>query len=147
MIRISIASDHAGFALKLTLKSWLTNNHHTVYDYGCHSNELVDYPDYVKDVIEDVKDSVCDYGVLVCGSGVGMSIAANRYSDVRAALCYNAEVARLAREHNDARIICLGSLFADVQVAQEVLRAFFNAEFMGGRHEIRVKKIEIKGGK
>ncbi|MBQ4874937.1 MAG: ribose 5-phosphate isomerase B [Rickettsiaceae bacterium H1] len=142
MIRIAIASDHAGFSLKKALKDWLTENHYTIYDYGCHSNEIVDYPDYVYDVLDDTISLRSDYGVLICGSGVGMSIAANRYPKTRAALCYSARLAKLAREHNNANIICLGSVFTSVRLAQEILKTFFTAKFTGGRHELRVKKLE-----
>lgn len=147
MIRIAVASDHAGFSLKSALKDWLTQNHYTVYDYGCYSNEIVDYPDCVRDVVQDVQGAVSNCGVLICGSGIGMSMAANRCKNIRAALCYNKEVAKLAREHNDANVICLGAVLTSVQSAQEMLKIFFNTKFAGGRHESRVKKLDCMGVK
>ena len=142
MIKVSISSDHAGFSLRMAIKGWLTENHYTIFDYGCSANEIVDYPDYVKGVLNDTRDAISDYGILICGSGIGMSIAANRYANIRAALCYNTEIARLAREHNNANVICLGAIFTSISLAREMLKAFLNTEFTGGRHKIRVQKLE-----
>ncbi len=145
MIKVAIASDHAGFSLKESLKDWLSNNHYVVSDYGCHNNEIVDYPDYAKDVVDNIKSSISDCGVLICGSGIGMSIAANRYIGICAALCHNEDTARLSREHNNANIICLGALFVSVKSAQRMLKVFFNSNFTGGRHTTRVKKLDNLG--
>ncbi len=146
MVKVTIASDHAGFILKNTIKDWLISNQHSVHDKGCDRNEVVDYPDYVHGVVHDVRNKIADYGILICGSGAGMSITANRYSNIRAVLCYNTEIARLAREHNNANIICLGAIFTGVKDAQEILNSFLHSNFTGGRHESRLEKLEsLKG--
>ena len=147
MLKVAIASDHAGFSLKVVLKDWLNRNHYTVFDHGCHNNEIVDYPDLVKDVICDVKDEIVDCGILICGSGIGMNIAANRFRGIRAALCHNIEAARLARDHNKANVICLGSVITDPPSTLEILKVFFKTQFSGGRHELRIKKLDNLGDK
>ncbi len=146
MLRVAIASDHAGFSLKMVVKEWMTRNHYTIFDNGCHNNEIVDYPDFVKGVISDIKDNIVDYGVLICGSGIGMSMAANRFVGIRAALCHTVDAARLARDHNNANVICLGSVLTEPALTLEILKAFFKTEFSEGRHTLRTQKLDQLGG-
>lgn len=138
-MRIAIASDHAGYSLKEEIKKHLTDKYEIV-DFGTNSTESVDYPDYAKAVARDVQNNG-SLGILVCYTGVGMSITANKYHGVRAALVFNAENAALAREHNNANIICLGSKDVSVVDAIKFVDIFLNTDFLGGRHLRRVNKI------
>ena len=139
-MRIALASDHAGFELKEAAKKWLDADE--LIDEGTNSIDSVDYPDYAAKVARDVQEKKADYGVLVCGSGIGMSIAANRFKGVRAALCRSIEDARLAREHNDANVLVLGGRVTREGDAKKIVEAFFSTEFSGaGRHSRRVKKM------
>ena len=140
-MRIAIAADHAGFALKQALRDLLAADGHEVNDFGTQSTESTDYPDYASLVAHEVADGRADRGVLVCSTGIGMSIAANKVEGVRAALVTNAATARLTRQHNDANIIALGANFIDVEAATPMLDAFLNTDFEGGRHARRVAKI------
>ena len=140
-MRIAIAADHAGFALKQALRDLLAAEGHEVNDFGTQSTESTDYPDYASLVAHEVADGRADRGVLVCSTGIGMSIAANKVEGVRAALVTNAAAARLTRQHNDANIIALGANFIDVEAAAPMLDAFLNTDFEGGRHARRVAKI------
>ena len=140
-MRIAIAADHAGFALKQALRDLLVADGHEVNDFGTQSTESTDYPDYASLVAHEVADGRADRGVLVCSTGIGMSIAANKVEGVRAALVTNAAAARLTRQHNDANIIALGANFIDVEAAAPMLDAFLNTDFEGGRHARRVAKI------
>lgn len=140
-MRIAIAADHAGFALKQALRDLLAADGHEVNDFGTQSTESTDYPDYASLVAHEVADGRADRGVLVCSTGIGMSIAANKVEGVRAALVTNAAAARLTRQHNDANIIALGANFIDVEAAAPMLDAFLNTDFEGGRHARRVAKI------
>lgn len=134
-----IACDHAGVELKNLIKDqfdleWV--------DFGTNSKEPVDFPDYADKVCEKFKDNPQDaIGVLICGSGQGMAIRANKFHNVRAALCWNVEVATLARQHNDANVLCIGARFLSTDVALKITRAFLTTEFEGGRHQIRVDKM------
>jgi ribose 5-phosphate isomerase B len=140
--RLAIASDHAGLALKESLKGTLTRLGVGFVDLGTHSEASTDYPDYAHAVASGVADGRFSLGVLVCGSGIGMSMAANRHRGVRAALCTDPYCARMARQHNDANVICLGSRVVGVGLAEEILQAFLSGEFEAGRHIGRVAKIE-----
>lgn len=140
-MKISIASDHGGFELKSELVEYLTNKGYTVLDRGCPNTERVDYPDYAKFVCEDVQQQVCDYGILVCVTGIGMSIYANKFKGIRAALVTNLESASLTRKHNNSNIICLSGKFTKVEDAYKYVEDFISNEFEGGRHEGRVNKI------
>ncbi|MGN7619243.1 MAG: ribose 5-phosphate isomerase B [Ehrlichia sp.] len=143
MQKIFISSDHAGLELRLAIRLYLESLCYVVEDYGCIDHDVpVDYPDYVQDVVRQVI-STLGFGVLICGTGVGMSIVANRYKKIRAALCYNPEVARLAREHNDANVLCLGARYVSLQEAQSIAHRFLNTKFSGGRHIQRVEKIDL----
>jgi ribose 5-phosphate isomerase B len=138
---IAVASDHAGFDLKQILSRELADLGFKVLDLGTHSSDSVDYPDYGKAMGEAIADGRVARGVVVCGSGIGISIAANRNPKVRAALCWNETSARLSRQHNDANVLALGARLVDEKVAKECLRAFFSTEFEGGRHARRVAKL------
>ncbi|AWW50821.1 bifunctional 2-polyprenyl-6-hydroxyphenol methylase/3-demethylubiquinol 3-O-methyltransferase UbiG [Wolbachia endosymbiont of Folsomia candida] len=140
---ISIASDHAGFELKSEIKSYLKILGYTVLDCGCNSKtKHVDYPDYVTSVAKDIINKKADYGILICGTGAGMSIAANRFESIRAALCYNIEIAKLSREHNDANVLCLGARFTDNKLSKEIVKQFLETEFSKEiRHKERINKL------
>jgi ribose 5-phosphate isomerase B len=141
MSRIAVGADHAGFRLKQLLADRLRALGHEVFDHGTMSEERVDYPDYAVAVARSVSNGEAEIGVLVCGSGVGVSIAANKVAGIRAATVHDFTSARLAREHNDANVICLGARFLGEQVAIDALDAFLGASFEGGRHIDRVAKI------
>ena len=140
-MNISIASDHAGFELKQFIISKLTNINWQ--DEGCYSVESVDYPDFAHKVANHISEHPNEKGVLICGSGNGMQMAANKHPNVRAALCWNKEIASLARTHNDANILVMPARFISKEEAMEIITAFFGASFEGGRHENRVNKINL----
>ena len=140
-MKIAIGADHAGFGLKNQLGDVLRQSGHEVCDFGTNSAESSDYPDYASRVGRAVASGTVERGVLVCGSGVGMSIAANKVHGVRAALGVNLEEVRLARAHNDLNVLTLGSRFTDPAKARELVRTFLEVPFEGGRHERRVAKI------
>lgn len=142
-LRIAIASDHAGFELKEFLAAYLVERDDiTLVNLGPSSADRCDYPDYAADLARTVRSGECDRGVLVCGSGIGVSIAANRFPGIRAALAHNATTARLSREHNDANVLCLGSRLIGDVIAKEAVDAFIGGTFEGGRHADRLAKIE-----
>ena len=145
MLRIAIGSDHAGFNLKQRLASDLIDLGHKVIDLGSHSTDRVDYPDYGEAVGRAVVSGDADTGVCVCGSGIGIAMAANKVGGVRAVTVHDAITARLAREHNDANVICFGERLIAEEVATEALRAWLDAEFEGGRHVGRVAKLDAIG--
>jgi ribose 5-phosphate isomerase B len=141
-MRIAIGSDHAGFAQKEQLKEYLADGGHQVSDLGTSSaDESVDYPDFALAVAREVAEGDADYGVLVCGTGMGMAIAANKVDGVRAVNVTDPEFARLARQHNDANVIAVSGRFVPVQVNREIVEAFVATAFEGGRHQSRVDKI------
>ncbi|WP_323732803.1 ribose 5-phosphate isomerase B [Candidatus Bandiella euplotis] len=135
--KIGIASDHAGYELKRELLCYLEE---TVVDYGTYNDEPVDYPDLAAELVKDIELGQINYGILICGSGIGMSICANRNKFARAALCYSMEAAKLAREHNDANILVLGARFTPFEDSKNILDIFLNTKFDGGRHLRRIKK-------
>jgi ribose 5-phosphate isomerase B len=137
-----IASDHAGFELKEKLETWLRDQGYAVTDLGTESTESTDYPDYAHPVAERVEQGTARRGVLLCGTGLGMSYAANRHPGVRAAVAWSPEVARLAREHNDANILVLPARFLSEADGVEILKTWLETPFEGGRHGRRVAKIE-----
>jgi len=139
---IGLGADHAGFALKDRLKAELERDGHTVTDIGTNSADSTDYPDYAHGMAILLTAKNLDLGVLVCGSGVGMSIAANRHAGVRAVVCSEPFSARMARAHNDANVLCLGARVVGEGLAIDILNAFVAARFEGGRHQRRVSKIE-----
>ncbi len=140
-MKIAIGADHAGFFLKEELKKALESRGIEYVDFGTFSDESVDYPDFAAAVAEEVSAGDFDRGVLICGSGIGVSITANKVPGVRAALCFDAECARLSRLHNDANVLALGARFLDVRRAKEILAVWLESEFEGGRHARRVDKI------
>ena len=139
---IAIATDHAGFELKESLKKELESYGLDVVNLGTDSKDSVDYPDYGYKLAETVAEGKAKFGVAICGSGIGISIALNRNDKVRAALCQNAEMAGLARQHNDANVLVLGARFISEEDAKNCLKTFLNTEFEGGRHQKRVEKLK-----
>ncbi len=138
---IAIASDHAGFELKELLKNTLLQQGYAVDDLGAHGTQSVDYPDYAHALAGIIEKTPHAKGVLICGSGIGMSIAANRHKGVRAALCQTAEAAKLSRQHNDANVLCLGARLVSAEVAKDALAQFLSTGFEGGRHAARIAKL------
>ena len=139
--KICIASDHAGFNLKNYIKDLLINRNISVIDLGPINNNSVDYPDYAKKVSKRIRAGKSDLGILVCGSGTGMAISANKTKGIRAAVCYNLKSTRLSRQHNNANIISLGSRLTSKKIAFKLVSIFLKTKFEGGRHLRRVKKI------
>ena len=139
--KICIASDHAGFNLKDYIKDLLIYNNISVIDLGTADKSSVDYPDYAKKVSNRIKSGKSDLGILVCGSGTGMAISANKTKGIRAAVCYNLKSTRLSRQHNNANIISLGSRLTNKKTAFKLVSTFLKTKFEGGRHLRRVKKI------
>ena len=140
-MKIAIGTDHAGFEFKEIIKKYLESKGHEVLDEGTFNDERCDYPDYAKKVGESVTGGKSETGVLVCGSGIGMSMAANKITGVRAALCHDLYTARMCREHNDANVIVLPSRLIATAIAEEMLDLYLSTPFGGGRHEGRVTKI------
>jgi ribose 5-phosphate isomerase B len=141
-----IGSDHAGFDLKEQIKEFLSEkNKYTIKDAGTFSNDSVDYPIVAHRVAKDISEKRYETGILICGSGIGMSIAANRYSNVRAALCHNLYTVQLSRRHNDANILVLGGRILGVGIALEMVGMFLNTDFEGGRHQKRLDQIDTCG--
>lgn len=140
-MKIALASDHAGFEVKEKLKPLLKELGVEVEDFGTTSETSVDYPDYAKKVADAVAHGEAEQGILVCGSGIGMEISANKVDGIRAALAWNEETARLAREHNDANILAIGARTTPKEEIPNIIRAWFDAKFQGGRHIQRVEKI------
>ena len=138
---IAMAADHAGYPLKESLKADLVARGCDILDLGTNSVDSVDYPDYAAKLAQALKDARAERGVLICGTGIGISIAANRYSHVRAALCAEPVAARLARQHNDANVLVLGARLIGSEVARDCLAVFLDTEFEGGRHSGRVAKL------
>jgi RpiB/LacA/LacB family sugar-phosphate isomerase len=141
MKKIALGADHAGYALKEEIKKALKEGGILVEDLGTRSTDPVDYTDIAQAVAEAVAAGRADGGVLVCGTGIGMGIAANKIPGVRAAVCHDDETARLAREHNDANVLCLGGRLHDAAMATRMVKAWLEATFAGGRHARRVEKI------
>lgn len=138
---IAIGADHAGFAYKESVKEWLLQKGFQVKDFGTHSAESVDYPDFAHPVALSVESGESKKGILICGSGNGVAMTANKHAQIRAALCWNEEISRLARLHNDANIICLPARFVSIDEALKMVETFLKTDFEGGRHENRVKKM------
>jgi ribose 5-phosphate isomerase B len=140
--RIVMGSDHAGFDLKEELERELAARGHAVTDLGTHDLTSTDYPDYAHPVARAVMEGEADLGVLVCGTGIGMAMAANRHRGVRAAVCSEPFSARMARAHNDANVLCIGARVVGPGLALEILEAFLGADYEGGRHDRRIGKID-----
>ncbi len=146
MTIIAVGSDHAGYALKEQLADELRDLGHEVQDLGVHSNDRVDYPDFGAAVGRAVAGGDAELGLCVCGSGIGIAMAANKIPGVRAATVHDATSARLSRQHNDANVLCLGERLTEPEVASEALRAWLDAEFEGGRHVGRIDKLSALDG-
>ena len=140
-MRIAVGSDHAGYQLKQQLADHLRDAGHDVEDLGTHSEESVDYPDFGAQVARAVVNGKADYGLCVCGTGIGIGIAANKVRGARAAIVHDATSARMARQHNDANVVCIGARVTGPQAAADALDAFLGAEFEGGRHQRRIDLI------
>lgn len=141
MPTLAIGSDHAGFEYKQALKKWLEKNGYTVKDFGAHSTDSADYPDFAHPVAEAVEAKKSDLGILLCGSANGVAITANKHQGIRAALCWTEEVAELARQHNNANVVCIPARFVSYELAEKILDRFLHSSFEGGRHQRRVDKI------
>jgi len=137
-VKVAIGCDHGGIDLKNTVLSVLTELGHEIDDQGCSSTDSVDYPDFAKSVSSLVQEGKCRCGILICGTGIGMSMAANRRPGIRAALCHEMFSAKMSREHNDANILCLGARVIGPGLATEIVRTWMTSDFAGGRHQLRI---------
>lgn len=140
-MKIAIGCDHAAFPLKEKLKGYLLSKGYEIKDFGCYSEERADYPDFAHMVAKGVDSKQFDFGLLMCGSGNGISMAANKHKGIRAALCWMPEIAELARQHNDANVLTLPARYINEEEAKKCIDVFFATAFEGGRHADRVKKI------
>ena len=146
-MKLAIASDHAGFAYKNELLEWLKSQGHNIMDFGTDSDKSCDYPDYAYPAAEAVLSNIVKYAILICGTGIGVSITANKLKGIRAADCVNVEMARLSRSHNNANVLTFGSRLISIELAKEIITTFLNTEFEGGRHKNRVEKIHLLTGR
>lgn len=140
-MRIAIGSDHAGFAMKQAIVGLLSELGHNHEDFGCFNSNSVDYPDIARPVAEAVSQKKFDHGILICSTGIGMSIVANKVPGIRAAVCHDTFSARRAREHNNANVLCLGEWVIGQGLMREIVTTYLSADFVGGRHARRVEKI------
>lgn len=138
---IALGSDHAGYEMKLKVRTYLLNLGHTVADFGTHTSDSMDYPDVAHPVASSVENKECEFGILLCGSANGVAMTANKHADIRAAICWKDELAALARQHNDANILCLPARYISEQEAEKMVSTFLTTAFEGGRHANRVNKI------
>lgn len=142
---LAIASDHAGFEMKENIRKTLESDGHKVEDFGCYSEESCDYPDYAHRLCKVVLSGKCERGILICGTGLGMSYSANRHTGIRAALCLNTEMAKMSRAHNDANVLVLGARLIDFSAVIDILQVWLETPFDGGRHLRRIRKIDCIG--
>lgn len=140
-MKIVLAADHGGFELKEIIKKSLLQAGREIVDVGCMSSASVDYPDYADKAVSSILTGDCERGILVCGTGIGMSIAANRHREIRAANCFDIHTAKLSREHNNANILCLGARVLKTDQAIQMVMAWLETDFSGGRHQKRVAKF------
>lgn len=140
-MNISIGNDHAGTIYKLELLSYLTTKGHTIINHGTNDKDSMDYPDTIHPVAEDVSNNKSDIGIIICGSGNGANMTANKHKSIRSALCWNSHIAALARQHNDANILSLPARFISLEEAKEIIDIFLSTKFEGGRHQRRIDKI------
>ncbi|MHB1351350.1 MAG: ribose 5-phosphate isomerase B [Desulfobulbaceae bacterium] len=140
-MKVSVGSDHGGFDLKELVLAFLQDSGYEVVDVGCHSPTSCDYPDFAREVCEQVRSGACERGILICGTGIGMSIAANRHREIRAALCHEGFSARMSREHNNANVLCLGARVTGPELALDIVRQWMATEFSGGRHQRRLDML------
>ena len=141
-MKISIGNDHAGTNYKLELLSYLTTQGHTVINHGTNDEDSMDYPDTIHPVADDVSNHKSDIGIIICGSGNGANMTANKHKSIRSALCWNTHIATLARQHNDANILSLPARFISLEEAKEIVDHFLSTDFEGGRHQRRIDKID-----
>ena len=139
--KIVIGSDHAGYEYKEAIKLYLAKNNIEIIDVGTDSLESCDYPDYAHAAAREIENGNVEYGILLCGSAIGVSVTANKHQQIRAALCWENEIAKLSRQHNNANMICLPSRFVSLDDALEMIHTFLTTDFEGGRHQKRVEKI------
>lgn len=144
MKKVALAADHAGFLIKEKIKSYLIKNGYEVKDYGTFSEESVDYPDFAHPLAYGIEKKLHDVGITVCGSGNGINMTANKHQGIRSALCWNEEISRLARAHNDANVCAIPGRFVSESEAELIVKTFLNTDFEGGRHSKRVDKIDQK---
>jgi len=137
-VKVAIGSDHGGFDMKEIVASFLRDLGHEVEDAGCYSKDSVDYPVIADKVCKLIQDGTCQQGILICGTGIGISIAANRHRDIRAALCHEAYTARMSRQHNNANILCFGGRVLGIEIALDVVGTWVETAFEGGRHQRRI---------
>jgi len=140
-MKIAIGNDHAGTGYKRTIMESLKNEGHSIINFGTDSEESVDYPDFVHPVAKAVSNNEVDFGIIICGSGNGANMTANKHQKIRSALCWTKEITQLAREHNDANILSIPARFTSEPQALEMVKTFLNTDFQGGRHQKRVEKI------
>lgn len=138
---LSIGCDHAGYEYKEAIKALLSEKGHEVLDFGAHTPDSVDYPDFVHPTADAVESGKSQLGIVICGSGNGVAMTANKHQGIRAALCWNEDLAALARQHNNANILAIPARFIDLDLAKAMVNIFISTEFEGGRHQRRVKKI------
>jgi len=141
---IVLGCDHAGYELKEFLKNWLQDMGYEIRDYGTFSIESVDYPDFIHPAAKSVSENEADMAIVICGSGNGAAMTANKYGNVRAALCWNKEISALARQHNDANVLALPARFLNFNEAKEIVRTFLNTDFENERHSRRIEKIPVR---
>ena len=141
-MNISIGNDHAGTDYKLELLSYLNTQGHTVINHGTNDEDSMDYPDTIHPVAEDVSNKKSEIGIIICGSGNGANMTANKHKSIRSALCWNSQIAALARQHNNANILSLPARFISLHEAKEIVDLFLSTEFEGGRHQRRIEKID-----
>ncbi|MDE6218537.1 MAG: ribose 5-phosphate isomerase B [Muribaculaceae bacterium] len=145
MKKVAFASDHAGFELKEVLIGYMKEKGYEVKDFGTYSTDSCDYPDYAHPCAEAVESGECDFGIAMCGSGEGISMTLNKHQGIRAALCWLPEIARLAKQHNNANILTLPARFISEEEAKQIVDAYLESEYEGGRHQRRIDKIPVKG--
>lgn len=140
-MKIVLGADHGGFELKEDVKNLLTTLGYDVNDVGCSSTDSVDYPDFAEKAVAYIIDGSCELGILICGTGIGMSISANRHFEIRAANCHSEYTAELSREHNNANVLCLGARVLEKNLALLIVQTWLRSEFEGGRHQRRIEKF------
>ncbi|PQL90495.1 ribose 5-phosphate isomerase B [Apibacter adventoris] len=140
-MKIALAADHAGFEYKNYIFKYLSEKGHQIHDFGTYSSESCDYPDYIHPLSIAVENKEFDFGIIFCGSGEGVSITANKHAGIRCALCWQTDIARLTRQHNNSNIVAIPARFIAKELAQEIIDTFLSTEFDGGRHQTRINKI------
>lgn len=143
-MKIAFASDHAGYELKQSLMKMMRGLGYEPVDFGTNSTDSCDYPDFAHPAAKAVEDGVCEFGIAMCGTGNGISMTLNKHQGIRAALCWEPEIASLAKQHNNANILVLPARFVSQEMAEKILNAYLDAKFEGGRHQRRIDKIPVK---